>query len=185
MMQFTIYGVDQSSLALDSCLMSSGQVDDIDRDGSDARTGKFVLIGRRETDFVRQQGEKLLCLSQCGNDGVKNGDIVVPQWVLSVLCVESFSRVLAKSVSLMLVDPIILSKVVLIYKGRKSYRHWDEVSTKCSFEVPGAWSIDWPVGISKKALEKFLPVLLQSRKLVNDTLIVVDVLDNTMVSLFV
>lgn len=183
MKKFTIYGVDQSSLALDSCLTSYGLVDDTNGDRTDNRKDRFVLIGRNETNSVQQHCEKLLCLYQCDNHGVKDGDIVVPQWVLSVLSVKSFSTVLAKSVSLTHVDPIILSKVVLVYKGRKSYRHWDEVSTKCSFEVPGAWSIDWPAGITRKAVEKFLPILLQSRKLVDGTLLVVDILDNTMVSL--
>ena len=151
--------------------------------GADRYGNRIVLIRGMKSDPVGEQGETLLCLSQRDNDGVKDCDIVLPQWVLDILGVQNLSIVFVLPVLLGPVNPAMISRIELIYKGCKSYRHWDEVSTECRLKVPGIWSTDWPSGISRKALQKFLPVILQSKKLADNTLLVVDVLDNTMVRL--
>ena len=150
---------------------------------ADRYGNKFVLIRGMKTDPVGGQVETLLCLSQRDNHGIKDFDVVVPQWILDILGVQNLSTVFVLPVLLEPVNSTMISRIVLIYKGCKSYRHWDEVSTGGLLKVPGIWSTGWPSGISQKALQKFLPVILQSKKLVENTLLVVDVLDNTMVRL--
>ena len=186
-MKYSVFGVDNlSAIPADSCLImrkESGA-------SNESENGdRYVVIGtaERSTHCVGNiRGRTsvvypLLCLSSCHDDSILEGDMVIPVWALDLLSVPNSSEVYARPVHLELLHHSDISQVVLVYKGRQSYRHWDEVATESSFSVPGSWCTDWPSGLPKKALQKFLPVLLQSRTLVDGAALVLEVLDNTMV----
>ena len=193
MMEFTIYGVDQSMISLDSCafklpvdINADPNIHSLDLslqlESTDSNVrNEYVLVGTADTQSAQQQGENVLCLNRCHKEGIADGDIIAPSWILDILHVSNRSKVIVTPVKIKFIDPINISKITLFFKCHKSTRHWDEVSTECSFRIPGSWSTNWPSGLPKNALQKFLPILLQNRTLVDNTILVVDVLDITMV----
>lgn len=164
----------------DSCLIPYEQsIDTVDSLPFDA-FGRYVMI-RTTLGNPQLVGDPLLCLSCIRDDTIQAGDIAVPSWGLELLSVPTCSKVYVTPVLLEFLASTDIFRIVLVYRGRKMYRHWDEIATECAFSVPGAWCSDWPSGVPKRAVEKFLPVLLQSRTLIDGSSFVLDVLDNTMV----
>ena len=180
-MAFTAYGVDDArALSEDSCLIALDQLNDAENQSLEEPCFLAITAGQttplniaRHTVYLHRNHDK----------SVKKGDIVIPSWTLSVLDLTNGSEVSVMAGRLLLLDNTSFHRIILIFKGCKGYRHWDEVATSSTFAVPGTLSPDWPTAISRRTLVKFLPILLHSRTLIHKSLVVFDVLDMTMVSM--
>jgi hypothetical protein len=179
-MVHAVFGVDKwNLLPLDSCLIGGSHPDEVC--SACSHQNYLILRASESTGSSGLQDDGVICFRKQFDGSVANGDIVVPSWAVDRLGIKNGRDTLTSHVCLKNLEPTEVSRVNFIFQGRKSYRHWDEVATSSTITTPGAWSSDWPTGISKKALTKFLPVLINSRTLVDNSLIVLDVLDVTMV----
>ena len=177
-MVHAVFGVDKwNLLPLDSCLIGGDHLDDEICSHQDY----LILRASESAGSSALQDDGVLCFRKQFDGSVARGDIVVPSWAIDRLGVVSGHDISTSHACLKYLEPTDISRVLFIFQGRKSYRHWDEVATSSTITTPGAWCSDWPNGISQKALTKFLPVLINSRMLVDNSLIVLDVLDVTMV----
>ena len=171
-MGFTAYGVDdERALSEDTCLIARDQANDVGNESSNELS--FLAITGGSTS-----PPNAVYLHRKYDESVQKGDIVIPSWTLNVLDVKNGSNVTVTTCRLIFLD---LHSITLIFRGCRGYRHWDEVATSSNFAIPGTWSSDWPVGISRRTLVKFLPTLLHARTLIHMSLVVFDVLDMTMV----
>lgn len=171
-MGFTAYAVDdERALSGDSCLTSRDQANSVGNVSSNDLS--FLAITGGSTS-----PPNAIYLHRKYDESVHKGDIVIPSWTLNVLDVKNGSKVNVTTCRLIFLDR---HSITLIFKGCRGYRHWDEVATSSNFAVPGTWSSDWPTGISRRTLVKFLPILLHARTLIHKSLVVFDVLDMTMV----
>lgn len=179
-MVHAVFGVDKwNLLPLDSCLIGGSHPDGVCN--TCPHQDYLIVRASESASSSGLQDDGVLCFRKQFDGSVSSGDIVVPSWAVDRLGVMNGHDVLLSHACLKNLEPTEVSRVILIFQGRKSYRHWDEVATSSTITTPGAWYSDWPTGISQKALTKFLPVLINSRKLVDNSLIVLDVLDVTMV----
>lgn len=177
-MELSAFGVDQPNLlSVDTCLVGRWD-DDV---GNESVDDRFVTVtAHRETSFS-QQSNSVLCLRLRLDDSVKNGEIVIPHWVLDLLGITNRSHVAVVPAMMNFVNQVTVKHVILTFKAWKCYRHWDEVAAAARLCIPGTWSAGWPSGISVTTLIKFLPILLDARTLVDNSFVVLDVLDITMV----
>jgi hypothetical protein len=173
MMQHTVFGVDQdSSVSINGTfwthsLKSSGKLE------------RYISMSDTANSVLHHG--MLLCEPVHDDNTIKDGDLIVPSWIMDILQVPNGTKIFTHNVRMVLIDPIKVSKIKLIYKGYKSYRHWDEFATTSPFFIPGSWMSDWPLGISINALTKLLPIILHSKTLVHESAVVFGVLDVTMV----
>jgi hypothetical protein len=123
----------------------------------------------------------LLCEPVHDDNTIKDGDLIVPSWILDIIGRQNGTKIYTHSMRMIVIEPDKVTKIKLIYNGYKSYRHWDEFGTTSPFFIPGSWISDWPVGISINALTKLLPVILHSKTLVHESAVVFSILDVTMV----
>jgi hypothetical protein len=140
-------------------------------------------------DVKSQQGSwqssAIICVSIESSSEVEDGDMVVAEWVLGMLGIPHGNVAMAELTVPRVVDDSEVATVRFVYRGYQSHRHWDAVATSTPFYHPRGWSSEWP-GVSSSVVQKMLPLLLHSRRLLVDrSLIVVDVLDTSMVSVWV
>lgn len=178
-MLLSAFGVDQPDLlSADTCLVGRCEKNDVSDDSVDER---YVIVTvRGQQPFCKQQ-DSVLCLRQRFDKSVRNCDIVFPNWVLDYFGISNGSHITAVPAAMNFVDPALIRCIKLTYKGWKCYRHWDEVATVSKLCIPGTWSAGWPSGISVRMLIKFLPILLDKKILIENSYLVVDILDLTMV----
>jgi hypothetical protein len=178
-MQLSAFGVDQPNLlSADTCLVGCLEKNDVSNVSVDKG---HVIVTVNGHLSLGQQPDSVLCLRQCLDKSVQNGEIVLPSWVLDLLGVSNGSHVNVAPAMMNFVDPASVTHINLVYRAWKCYRHWDEVATASRLCIPGTWSAGWPSGISVTTLTKFLPVLLESKTLLDNSFFVLDVLDITMV----
>ena len=179
-MAHAIFGVDKwNLLPVNSCLIGGSHSVDV---CSFCSTKDYVILRASESAASSQlQDDSVICFQKQFDSSVANGDIVVPSWAVDQMGTLNGRDILVSHACLDNLEPTNVARVILIFQGQKSYRHWDEVATSSTITTPGEWCIDWPSGISERALKKFLPVLINSRMLIDNSFIVLDVLDVTMV----
>lgn len=186
-MQYTVFGVDQDSTSMNNSFLTDKTMnssvtiqpsDSIAFKSSD-KIEKYICVSDTANSILHEG--MLLCQPVDDDNRIKTGDLIVPSWILDILGVPNGSTIFTHSIKIMILDTIKVSKIKLIYKGYKSYRHWDEFAANSRFFIPGAWISEWPTGISLRALTKLLPIILYSKTLVHKSVVVLTVLDVTMV----
>lgn len=172
-MQHTVFGVDQdSSVSMNNSYWT---------DNCKSSSSKLRFISLSDTANSIFHNGMLLCEPVHDDNTIKDGDLIVPSWILDIIGRQNGTKIYTHSMRMIVIEPDKVTKIKLIYNGYKSYRHWDEFGTTSPFFIPGSWISDWPVGISINALTKLLPVILHSKTLVHESAVVFSILDVTMV----
>lgn len=178
-MQLIAFGVDQPDLlSADTCLVGCWEKNDVSNISDDKG---YVIVTVNGQMTSGQQADSILCLRRRLDENVQSGETVIPYWVLDLLGITNGSHVTVVPAMINFLDPASVRRINLVFKAWKSYRHWDEVATGSKLCIPGTWSAGWPSGISVTTLIKFLPVLLDAKNLIDNSILVLDVLDMTMV----
>ncbi len=164
-----------------STTATSALYTDLQSDNKDAVL--ILTAGSSSSSQPRSwQSSAIICVSIESNREVEDGDIVVAEWVLDMLGIPHGNVAMAELTVPRVVDESEVATVLFVYRGYQSHRHWDAVATSTPFYHPRGWSSEWP-GVSRSVVQKMLPLLLHSRRLLVDrSVIVVDVLDTSMVS---